>query len=233
FLPAPDHPHYREVRRELLRVDLELSWRAGRHKRLGDYALLFPDLLEDRAAMHEVAFEEYRLRMLAGEAPSAAEYENQYGVSTADWTATKIVTAQPKSQGAIAQALLVQSVQRSNSEAAFLLGQALTALPEVGTKFLNFQLIAELGRGSFGRVYLARQGDLANRLVALKITVDLLGEEQKLAQLQHTNVVPIYSVHQAGPFQAVCMPYFGATTLAEIMRGLRIHAKLPDSGKGL
>src|SRR4051794_30602537 len=35
-------------------------------------------------------------------------------------------------------------------------------MPEVGGEFLGFRLIGELGRGAFGRVYLARQGDLAS-----------------------------------------------------------------------
>src|SRR5689334_22848714 len=54
---------------------------------------------------------------------------------------------------------------------ADVLTRALAAIPPVGSNFLGFQLIAELGRGAFGRVYLARQGDLANRAVALKISV--------------------------------------------------------------
>src|SRR5262249_21928474 len=120
-----------------------------------------------------------------------------------------------------------------NSEAVFLLAQAMTALPEVGSDFLAFRLITELGTGSFGQVYLARQGDLAHRLVALKITLDLQGEQQKLAQLQHTNVVPIYSVHQAGPFQAVCMPFFGSATLADVIRDLQGLPSLPTSGEYL
>src|SRR3954453_11298600 len=88
-----------------------------------------------------------------------------------------------------------------------------TPLPEVGSEFLGFRLIGELGRGAFGRVYLARQGDLASRPVALKVTPQLLDESQSLAQLQHTNIVPIYSIHRAEPYQAVCMPYFGDFTL--------------------
>src|SRR5262249_10570971 len=96
-----------------------------------------------------------------------------------------------------------------------------------------FQLLEELGRGTFGRVYLARQRDLAHRFVALKITTDTVGEPQTLAQLQHTNVVPIYSVHRAGSFQAVCMPYFGATTLADLLKQWRIREALPISGREL
>src|SRR5205807_10548510 len=88
-------------------------------------------------------------------------------------------------------------------------------MPAAGTEFCGFRILAELGRGAFGRVYLAQQRDLASRYVVLKVSPDIFGESQALAQLQHTNIVPIYSVHRARPFQAVCMPYFGSTTLAD------------------
>ena len=78
---------------------------------------------------------------------------------------------------------------------------------------------------------LAQQGNLANRPVVLKVSTELFSESQTLAQLQHTNIVPIYSVHQEGPFQAVCMPYFGTTTLASVCTGLKNRQSLPDSGK--
>src|SRR5581483_1713279 len=94
------------------------------------------------------------------------------------------------------------------------------------------QLVAELGRGAFGRVFLARQRDLAHRPVALKVTVDLLQEDQKLAQLQHTNVVPIYSAHRAGTLQAVCMPYFGAATLADVLQAFG-HSARWEGGKSI
>jgi serine/threonine protein kinase/tetratricopeptide (TPR) repeat protein len=107
----------------------------------------------------------------------------------------------------------------------------LAALPEVGTEFLGFRLIEVLGQGAFGRVYLARQGDLANRPVALKVSARMFREPQTLAQLQHTNIVPIYSVHQAGPFQAVCMPYFGSTSLDAVFSDLQSRPSLPASGE--
>ena len=108
-----------------------------------------------------------------------------------------------------------------------------SSFPPAGSTFLGFQLQSELGRGAFGRVYLARQGDLANRPVALKISTDLIDETQTLAQLQHTNIVPIYSVHRSGRLQAVCMPYLGPCTLAHVLTELRQHPTLPDSGADL
>lgn len=130
-------------------------------------------------------------------------------------------------------ASLFRDVHHESPQAARRLAQAVTAMPPVGTTFLGFRLLAVLGSGTFGRVYLAQQGDLADRLVALKVSAEVLGESQRLAQLQHTNIVPIYSLHHARPFQAVCMPYFGPTTLADVLRHLHGRKSMPQSGREL
>jgi serine/threonine protein kinase len=108
----------------------------------------------------------------------------------------------------------------------------------VGSQFLGFRLVAELGRGPRGRVYLARQEEPAEppgeqrrtRLVVLKVSTDTGGADN-LTRLQHPHIVPICSVHRAGPFQAVCMPWLGATTLANVLLDLVKRQGLPDSGR--
>src|SRR5262249_6059691 len=55
---------------------------------------------------------------------------------------------------------LFRDFYRAEPESADRLARALTDMPVAGSKFLNFELIQELGRGAFGRVFLARQGDL-------------------------------------------------------------------------
>src|SRR5262249_2746627 len=40
-------------------------------------------------------------------------------------------------------------------------------------------------------------------------------------------------VHRADPFQAVCMPYFGATTLDDVFRAIQSGKALPTSGAAL
>jgi serine/threonine protein kinase/tetratricopeptide (TPR) repeat protein len=128
---------------------------------------------------------------------------------------------------------LFADLHRSDPEAAYRLARAVTSLPPPGGEFLGFRLVRELGRGAFGRVYLARQGDLADRPVALKVSGELRAEPQSLARLQHTNIVPVYSVHRAGPLQALCMPYFGATTFAHVTEELRKLPAPPSSGRWL
>jgi serine/threonine protein kinase/tetratricopeptide (TPR) repeat protein len=131
------------------------------------------------------------------------------------------------------QARLFVNLHRSNPEAAHRLAQSAVVLPEVGTELLGFRLLAELGKGAFGRVFLARQGDLADRHVVLKVSPNMGEESRVLARLQHTNIVPIHSFHRAGPLQVVCMPYFGSTTLADVLKEFQGRESLPLSGKDL
>jgi serine/threonine protein kinase/lipoprotein NlpI len=294
FLPPVSHPLYRQVLRELVRVDLEYGWSRGQPRSLESYRRDFPELFRDPEALAEIAFEEYRQRRERGDNPSTAEYELLFGVNTAGWAADgprpSAAPAPAAGQGLRldqgvspraedgpaageggsddglmgaarayqhfrlhhapedSQALdllcssfhvgeeaadVFREVHRADPDAASRLAQATTAMPEVGQEFLGFRLISELGRGAFGRVFYAEQGDLANRPVALKIATHLSGEPQTLAQLQHTNIVPIFSVHQAGPLQAVCMPYLGATTLADVCKDLQSTKTFPTSGKHL
>jgi serine/threonine protein kinase/Tfp pilus assembly protein PilF len=106
-------------------------------------------------------------------------------------------------------------------------------LPEVGDYFQGFHLVELLGKGAFGSVFLAEQTLLAGRKVALKVTTRIDQEPERLARLRHTNIVPIYSVHIAPPFQAMCMPFLGRYTLAHIVTSLRHSEQLPISGSGL
>ncbi len=55
-------------------------------------------------------------------------------------------------------------------------------------------MIRELGRGALGRVFLATQPSLSDRLLAVKITARRGEEHLSLARLQHTNIVPLYLV---------------------------------------
>ena len=125
------------------------------------------------------------------------------------------------------------SLHRSDPLATEWLARTLKGMPQAGGQFLGFPLLSELGSGAFGRVFLSRQGELADRLVVLKVVPQIYGESRTLARLQHPNIVPIYSVHQANDYQAVCMPFLGKTTLADILIDLRRRRPLPESGRYL
>ena len=103
---------------------------------------------------------------------------------------------------------------------------------EIGGQQFGFWLLDQLGDGRFARVFLAKQPDLAGRLVVLKFSTLEGAEPQTLALLQHTHIVPIYSVHEdpSADLRAVCMPYFGGACLAHVLDVVYRGPALPIAG---
>jgi len=196
FLPDPKHPKYLSALRELLRLDLEFAWSRGDERRVEDYEPRFPSLFQHPAALADVALEEYRQRRAAGDVPNLSEYRERFAID-----------------------LPVDAPANELFRGPFWDGNR---LPDVGEMIRpGYRVVAELGRGAFGRVYLAEQPDLANRKVAIKISSRLVGEAQTLARLQHSHIVPVYAVHRVRSYQVLLMPYFGGATLKDLLRSAR------------
>lgn len=242
FLPEPTHPLYLTILCELVRIEMEHDWHAGRPTSLETYRSRFPDLFAEPTCVRELEFEENRLRAQAHSRPPAALADSRQTME-----GDPALTARSYRQfsqrsggdasanqggidGTAAHPSVVADRHGSGPETAT---RAALDWPAVGSSFLGFRLVRELGRGAFARVYLAQQEQLANRPVALKVAVDLSGESSSLAQLQHAHIVPIHSLHRRAPFQAMCMPYFGATTLADVIARLRQGASFPRTGQDL
>jgi serine/threonine protein kinase/tetratricopeptide (TPR) repeat protein len=222
FLPPPGHPHYAEVYGQLLARDLEHRASNG-----------------DAPPPERTVWNNGRLAGVRSgarpqaAAPSASPDNNAVTAQVGRVRQSGAPSDRSKSRrqaGAAGTGAVQGDSKKRPADAAT---DAQTEMPAAGTEFCGFRILAELGRGAFGRVYLAQQRDLASRYVVVKVSPDIFGESQALAQLQHTNIVPIYSVHRARPFQAVCMPYFGSTTLADLVHSWREREALPESGKDL
>lgn len=92
-----------------------------------------------------------------------------------------------------------------------------------------------LGRGGMGAVFLARERKL-DRLVAIKVlppglsfddqfTVRFVREARTAAQLDHPNIVPIYSVEDEGDLLFFVMKYVPGTDLTEEIRNNPLEIK--------
>jgi tetratricopeptide (TPR) repeat protein len=110
-----------------------------------------------------------------------------------------------------------------------------TQFPVPGETVGEFLLIAELGRGAHGRVFLARQHLLGGREVALKIVRRHNGEHLCLARLQHTHIVPLYAAvdEVSRGLHVLCMPYFAGASLARLLEALRALSPKERSGRSL
>lgn len=212
FLPERSDPDFYLTATELLRVDLELHWSQGKPKRLAEYRREFGELLRDPTRLNALAFEEYRLRLEAGEPVAPLEYRRQFQIDTDHWPSpprrTKTDVADDRWSQTLAEV----------TQSSIRLLDAIADFPAVGSEFAGFQIERLLGSGCFGRVFLARQSGLASRPIVLKVTAGESGEAYHLARLQHTNIVPIYSVHDVGSLRAICMPFLGTRTLADIIQ---------------
>src|SRR5262245_34651283 len=225
FLPLPSDPQYDRILRELIRLDLRLSWAAGKPRLLADYEDIYPAAFEDRAWLTAMALEEYRARTAAGESVTPGHYARRFNIDVSHWRA-KRTFLRPTSDPDDPRRTAVLPTPPLSARRTVVKTLGAPALPKAGQTFLEFDLIRELGRGVFGRVFLARQKELAGRPVALKVTTEVDCEPQTLARLQHTNIVPIHSVARHGPLQAICMPYFGSVTLAQVIRTIGREAEM-------
>lgn len=104
--------------------------------------------------------------------------------------------------------------------------------PVTGERIGEFQLLAELGRGAEGRVFLATQPSLSDRPVVLKLIPRKGAEHLALARLQHTSIVPLYFVTDDPQrnLRMLCMPYLGGVTLAQLLDQLTERPLAERSG---
>jgi serine/threonine protein kinase/Flp pilus assembly protein TadD len=165
----------------------------------------WPTGTDGDADVASLLFEDFQRRRERGEQPSLVDYDQRF----------------PEHRDSLADLVRRQDFFRSVGAISGSAGGGLR-LPEVGEELFGFRLRGQLGRGAFARVYLAEQADLAGRPVVLKVSAIDGDEPQTLAQLQHTNIVPIYSVHEdpAAGVRAVCMPYFGGASLSAVLQRL-------------
>lgn len=186
----------------LLRADLVLRREACEPRPMESYREDFPELDDD--AMVALLYEDYCLREEAGESPRGEDYSARF----------------PDLARSFAEVLEIHElVGRApiHSSLSFSLPEA--GMPDAGQTIAGYRLVEELGRGAFGRVYLAEERHLADRPVALKVTRTGSREPQTLARLQHTHIVPVYSYRTdpASGLHLLCMPYLGRITLLHIL----------------
>ena len=162
----------------------------------------YPHLRECRSYVLDLVYEDYCQRAAAGEIRRTAEYASVF----------------PEYNTQIQELLEVHRYFHASGHVPEWLSEQ-EIWPLAGDEFLGYEICSELGRGAIGRVYLAREQSLGNRFVALKVSPFGQAEATLLAKLNHPHVVPIYSVCEdtESNLTAVCMPFKGRTTLADMM----------------
>lgn len=101
--------------------------------------------------------------------------------------------------------------------------------PAVGKLFGNYEILAEISRGSFGVVYRAKQQGL-DRIVALKVLLAgthaspeaiarFQREARAVAKLKHPNIVPIYDIGTQDGHHYFAMEFIDGKSLSALIQG--------------
>ncbi len=212
-----------EAATEFIRVDIARRYSEQCAVDLEHYFDEFPELCGDINWVPLIAFEDYRSRCRFGFQVDADRWSELPGVAEQPWYKESLRRKSHfgPSRSATGQELaglsgtagLAQRIRNGlRSEPSPADAEWEERLEESG-----FSIVRRIGVGAFSTVYLAVQRSLADRHVVLKVVDRPLAEPQQLARLQHTNIVPIYSFHQAASKSVLCMPYAGMVTLADVL----------------
>ncbi len=175
-------------------LEMRRAWEVGERRLAEEYLARHPTLYDHPGAAAELIYEEVSLRRARGLTGGSSEVIRRFP----NWSAQLRVLLQ------------LRDALDDEIEPDY---------PSIGERFGAFELLAELGRGRRGRVYLTRQPALANRLMVLKLTPQIDAEHAALARLQHTHIVPLYSASDDADrrLRVLCMPFFGGHSLAEVL----------------
>lgn len=158
-----------------------------------------PEIQNHRSLVLDLVYEEYCRRKEAGEEIG----QNSFAQSFPDY------------QRSLLQVLQVHHYLE-NSDAVS--EKKKTKWPTSGETVGDYDILEQIGRGSFAQVFLAEQISVDRRRVVLKITRNALDEVKTLAHLKHPNIVEIYTVaSDEDGFTAICMPLISQVTLFDVL----------------
>jgi eukaryotic-like serine/threonine-protein kinase len=211
FLPNPDDPRFLATLEELVCIEMEFVWKAGRAdlKSPGpaltrlpcveSYLERFPALCQAEIVMRLVE-QECLVRRGLGNSPSRAEFNARFPYLAAAFdAATELFGNSTPGPGSITSAVSAGRggvAKGPRSRAA----SSSSATPDIP----GYEILELLGRGGMGVVYKARHVQL-NRLTALKLvrsgaaahpeeSARFLTEARAMARIQHPNIVQLLEI---------------------------------------
>ena len=188
---------------ELVKIDLEYRWLKRKQPRyIEEYLTALPILAADPPV--DLLYEEFHVRQQSGETAGPNDLLRRF---------PKQADELRRLLGAGKQLKTTTLVHREQTRIVRL---------QPGEQVDDFNLLAALGEGAFGAVYLALQRSM-QRLVALKVTADRGSEPQTLAQLDHENIIRVYDQRQLPErgMRLMYMQFAAGGTLQAVVERLR------------
>ena len=211
YLPSGDAVLRKATLTELVKVELELQWKAGRRPTLRDYCAWYPELGSKSDLSADLVHEAWHVARRHG------EYE-ELEVFCREFPEQRPVVEQ------MAQLDTISATVRSARSPATDVRS--------GAKLDDFELLELLGEGGFSRVFLAWQLSL-EREVALKVSAAATREAATVASLEHDHIVRVFSesIDASTELHLLCMQHIAGPTLAQIIRWRNDHPRTAWTGE--
>jgi serine/threonine protein kinase len=173
---------------------IKSAWRNGAAPDAAAAIAANPELA-NRSIIVDLAYEEYLIRDKAGAAPDAVSFARRFD----------------DLQSCVLSMIEAHRLLDAHPE---WLAPPEADWPAVGETLEGLEVRAELGRGAFGRAYLAFD-PVIRRPRVIKLAPGGLAEARVIGAFAHPNIVDVLWTKPVGPRTAVCMPFVGGTTLAD------------------
>ncbi len=199
---------------ELIKIDLEYRFtKEHPTKSVEVYLAEFPEISRDGLPL-DLVYEEYHLRRRRGDPVNIDDYVERFSEA-----------------GAEVRRLL--GFEAPNVTTTLFSGESIAEV-KVSDRLDDFDLLAQLGKGAFATVFLARQLSM-QRLVALKVSGDRGLEAQTLAQLDHPHIVRVYDQRYLPDrgLRLLYMQYVAGGTLQGVVDAVRTTIPGERNGKML
>jgi len=183
-----------------LSLELIDKWRSHKKPDTSEVLSAYPGLACCKRAVVDLAYEEYCLRIEAGEELDWVDFCQRF----------------PQIADSLQRRIAVHLALADSPGVS--MNEKETVWPRAGKVFAGYEIIGEIGRGSFARVYQAREIALGGRPVVIKVCQQTSNEAQTLGRLAHRNIVPVHSVQEIDSGMTIlCMPFLGMFTLADLL----------------
>jgi tRNA A-37 threonylcarbamoyl transferase component Bud32 len=223
----------------------EQAWKAGQPVRIEDWLPRVPESEQGRLLQELILVEVDLRRALKGESPEAGEYKARFADRPEAVTAAFQLLDELREERRLAPTIIGSAVHDTSIGDFEVGGQV--ARPTEGPDEENeplpetigrYSVLGLLGKGTFGRVYLAKDPRM-NRQVAIKVAREeqlrmrfgrerFLADARSAARLSHPGVVHVYDVEEHGNLLYIVQEYIDGLDLDFCISNEMRHERWPQ-----
>jgi WD40 repeat protein/predicted Ser/Thr protein kinase len=224
-LPAPDSTLRLPALMELVKIDLERSWRQHLPRLVETYLESFPELGNRETVPADLLLAEHEARQQVGVSSSVEHFRQRFPQRADDLQRLIDSASAEHRESELSAATRSTPQPRPSTASAAEPGKARRQMSE---RFGRYRIIRKLGHGGMGAVYLAHDDHL-DRQVALKvprfdpeesdeIRERFVREARAAATIDHPNICAVHDVGEIEGQPYLTMAYVEGKPLSHLTR---------------